>query len=276
MSATKGTGVGALRLPQCGSSSASAGIQVGASSLSLAPLSLTWLVGAAVIAAACFVQGLAGFGIGLVSLAFLPLLMSPADAIVLITLYATVFTVVIFLPLRRDFTLHGMRELLVGSIVATPAGVFILAIMPPAALTRLIGLVLLVIVGLEWLGLYPELRGRGWGLGAGLAAGLLGGAIGTPGPPVILYAAAQDWSPRTVKANIQAFLIVNQAVILIGYWWAGLLDREVWRLTWLYAVPAVAGLAAGMLLFNRLDRARFRRVVFAVLFVSGLVLLIRG
>ena len=276
MSATKETGVAALRMPQCGSSSASASIQVGASSLSLAPLSLTWLVGALVIAAACFVQGLAGFGIGLVSLAFLPLLMSPADAIVLITLYATVFTVVIFLPLRRDFTLHGMRELLVGSIVATPAGVFILAIMPPAALTRLIGLVLLVIVGLEWLGLYPELRGRGWGLGAGLAAGLLGGAIGTPGPPVILYAAAQDWSPRTVKANIQAFLIVNQAVILIGYWWAGLLDREVWRLTWLYAVPAVAGLAAGMLLFNRLDRARFRRVVFAVLFVSGLVLLIHG
>lgn len=244
--------------------------------MSLAPGSLGWLVGAVVIAAACFVQGLAGFGIGLVSLAFLPLLMSPADAIVLITLYATIFTVVIFLPLRRDFTLHGMGELMVGSIVATPAGVFVLAIMPPTALTRLIGLVLLAIVALEWLGLYPELRGRGWGLGAGLTAGLLGGAIGTPGPPVILYAAAQDWSPRTVKANIQAFLIVNQAVILIGYWWAGLLDREVWRLTWLYAVPAVAGLAAGMLLFDRLDRARFRRVVFAVLFVSGLVLLIRG
>jgi len=88
-----------------------AGRQVlGAPPLSLVPLSLTWAVGALVIAAACFVQGLAGFGIGLVSLAFLPLLMSPADAIVLITLYATVFTVVIFLPLRRDFTLHGMRS----------------------------------------------------------------------------------------------------------------------------------------------------------------------
>ena len=93
---------------------------------------------------------------------------------------------------------------------------------------------------------------------------------------MILYAAAQDWSPRTVKANIQAFLIVNQAVILIGYWWAGLLDREIWRLTWLFAVPAVIGLVAGMLLFNRLDRERFRRVVFAVLLLSGLVLLIRG
>ena len=105
---------------------------------------------------------------------------------------------------------------------------------------------------------------------------MLGGAIGTPGPPVILYAAAQDWNPRTVKANIQAFLMINQAVILLGYWWAGLLDREIWRLTWLFAAPAAIGLVAGMLLFSRLDRERFRRVVFTVLLVSGLVLLIRG
>jgi uncharacterized membrane protein YfcA len=240
-------------------------------------LSLTWLAGAVVIAAASFVQGLAGFGIGLVSLAFLPFLMSPQHAIVLITLYAAVFIVIIFIPLRRDFTLHGMIELVAGTILATPVGIWLLAELPSDLLKRLIGLVLLLIVALEWLGLYPErLRGRGWGFGAGLAAGVLGGAIGTPGPPVILYAAAQDWSPRTVKANIQAFLMINQAVILLGYWWAGLLDREVWRLTWLFAAPAVIGLVAGMLLFNRLDRERFRRVVFAVLLVSGLVLLIRG
>jgi uncharacterized membrane protein YfcA len=240
-------------------------------------LSLSWLLGAVVIAAAAFVQGLAGFGIGLVSLAFLPFLMSPQHAIVLITLYAAVFILIIFIPLRRDFTLHGMIELVAGTILATPAGIWLLTVLPPDLLKRLIGLVLLLIVALEWLGLYPErLRGRGWGFGAGLAAGVLGGAIGTPGPPVILYAAAQDWSPRTVKANIQAFLMINQAVILVGYWWAGLLDREIWRLTWLFAAPAVIGLAAGMLLFNRLDRERFRRVVFAVLLVSGLVLLIRG
>ena len=240
-------------------------------------MSLAWAAGAVVIAAACFVQGLAGFGIGLVSLAFLPFLMPPADAVVLITFYATVFAAIIFIPLRRDFTPSGMAALVAGSILATPAGVWLLAWLPPDLLKRLIGLVLLVIVALEWRGLQATwLRGRGWGFIVGLAAGLLGGAIGTPGPPVILYAAAQDWSPRTMKANIQAFLVVNQAAIVAGYWWMGLLDREVWRLTWLYAVPAVAGLAAGMLLFDRLDRVRFRRVVFGVLFLSGLVLLIRG
>ena len=67
-------------------------------------MSLAWVAGAVVIAAACFVQGLAGFGIGLVSLAFLPWLMSPQHAVVLITLYAAVFIVAIFVPLRHDFT----------------------------------------------------------------------------------------------------------------------------------------------------------------------------
>ena len=76
---------------------------LGARSLSLDLLSTAWLAGALVIAAACFVQGLAGFGIGLVSLAFLPYLVSPAHAVVLITLFAAVFTVVIFIPLRGDF-----------------------------------------------------------------------------------------------------------------------------------------------------------------------------
>ena len=42
-----------------------------------------WALGALVIAAASFVMGLAGFGIGLVALAFLPFLMSPVTAVVL-------------------------------------------------------------------------------------------------------------------------------------------------------------------------------------------------
>ncbi len=65
-------------------------------------------------------------------------------------------------------------------------------------------------------------------------------------------------------------------MILAGYWWAGLLTREVWRLAGLYAVPAIGGVAAGMALFDRIDPVRFRRLVFALLFVSGLVLLARG
>jgi uncharacterized membrane protein YfcA len=50
----------------------------------------------------------------------------------------------------------------------------------------------------------------------------------------------------------------------------------VWRFALVFAVPAVAGLALGMGLFNRIDAVRFRRIVLALLLVSGLALLARG
>jgi uncharacterized membrane protein YfcA len=223
------------------------------------------------------VFGLAGFGIGLVSLAALPFVMSPATAVVLVTLYALLCTVTLFVPLRRDFVLAGMPALLLGTVAGTPLGVWLLATLPATVLSRLIGLVLVLVVALEWLGAYPErLPGRRWGWSAGIAAGIMGGAVGTPGPPVVLYVTSQGWPPRTIKANLQLFFVVNQAVILAGYWWAGLFTREVARLSAAFAIPAAVGLVLGMRLFDRVDQARFRTIVFALLFVSGLALLARG
>jgi uncharacterized membrane protein YfcA len=165
----------------------------------------------------------------------------------------------------------------VGTAVGAPVGVWILSVVPIAALNRLIGATLVAVVVLEWAGLNPrELAGRGWRLGAGMLAGVAGAAVGTPGPPVILYSATQGWSPRTIKANLQAFFVVNQVVILAGYWWIGVIDGQVWRLAASFALPAAGGTALGMLLFSRVDHRRFRQLVFAVLLVAGILLIARG
>jgi uncharacterized membrane protein YfcA len=240
-------------------------------------VTLAWAAGALVIFLASFVLGLAGFGIALVAMAFLPYVMSPVTAIVLLTIYALVFSIVGVVPLRQDVTPRALVDLLIGSVAGTPLGVWVLATLPPSGLNRLIGLVLVIAVALELRGLMPRrLVGRGWGVGAGFLAGVLGGAVGTPGPPVVMYATTQGWSPRTMKGNVMAFFVVNQAVILAGFWWAGLLTPDVATMTAAYALPALAGVLAGMALFGRLDPLRFRRIVFGLLLVSGLVLLIRG
>src|SRR5712664_4091633 len=122
--------------------------------------------------------------------------MSPVDAIVLMTLYAAVFALAIFVPVRRDFTAARVGDLVLGTVAGTPLGVWVLASVSGGMLNRLIGGMLVVAVLLE---------GRRWGLGAGILAGVIGGAVGTPGPPVVLYATTQGWSPRAIKANLQAF-----------------------------------------------------------------------
>src|SRR5262245_37057798 len=221
-------------------------------------------------------MGLAGFGIALVSMAVLPFLMNPVSAVILMTIYALVFAVALLVQLRRDVIPRAILELVVGSILGTPLGVWGLAAMPPAVLNRAIGALILAAVGLEWWGRYPRFRSSGWGYAAGVVAGVAGGAVGLPGPPVILYAAARGWEPRTLKANLQAFFVVNQAVILAGYWWAGLLTAEVGHLTVLYAAPAVAGTVLGALLFDHVDPVGFRRIVFSLLFVSAVALIVWG
>ena len=232
---------------------------------------------AVIMLAASFVMGVAGFGIGLVALAFLPWVMSPVTAIVLTTTYAAVFSVVMIVPLRREIEPVRLTQLIVGSVVGTPFGVWGLATLPVSVLNRLIGVVLMLVVALDWWRRSPKLLAApGWGVSAGVLAGVMGGAIGTPGPPVILYTAAQGWSPRTMKANLLAFFIVNQAITLAGYWWVDLLTREVWWLTGALVAPSLLGVGVGVAVFNRIDAVRFRQIVFGVLFVSGVVLLLRG
>ena len=240
-------------------------------------MTLDWAACALIMAAASLVLGLAGFGNALVAMAFLPYFMPPATAIAVLTIYTIVFAIAIFVPVRHHLSPRGVAYLLVGTVLGTPLGVWILVTVSASTLDRIIGVVLVVVVMLEWAGVYPErLTGRRWSIGAGLFAGMTGGAVGMPGPPVVLYSTTQGWSPQTIKANLQVFFFVNQVVILAGYWWAGLLTREVWRLSASFALPAAAGTALGILLFSHVDHARFRQVVFAVLLVSGIILLTRG
>ncbi len=210
-------------------------------------------------------------------MALLPFLMSPVTAIVLLTIYTVVLVLVVLVPVWRSLEPSSVLDLVIGSLVGTPLGVWVLSTFSVATLKRLIGASLLVVVLLQLARLRPgKLVGRAWGVGAGVLAGVAGGAVGTPGPPVILYATTQGWSPRAFKANLQAFFFVNQVVILAGYWWAGLLSGEVWRLAASFALPAAGGVVIGVLCFNFFDQRRFRQLVFGLLLVSGVILLVRA
>lgn len=240
-------------------------------------MTITLLAGAGILALASFVFGLTGFGIGLVALSLLPFIVAPATAVPIIACFGTAFALLMTVQLRREVMLTRLGDLIVGTLLGTPLGVWGLATLPPGLLKRLIGLILITIVIIEWRQLYPQqLTGRHWGVSAGLLAGVLGGAIGTPGPPVILYVMTQGWSPRAIKGTLQAFFLVNQSVIVAGHWGAGLLTPKVVQLVGIYALPSVIGVVIGIRLFDRIDQARFRRLIFALLFVLGLLMCVRG
>src|SRR5262249_57797958 len=106
----------------------------GASAGSRATVTAEWVAAALVIALANFVLGLVGFGNGLVAMALLPFLMSPVTAIAVLTIYTIVFSTAIFVPVRRHLLARPVIELLAGTAIGAPAGVFLLSPVPLAAL----------------------------------------------------------------------------------------------------------------------------------------------
>ena len=101
-------------------------------------MSFTWVAGACILAVASFVFGLTGFGIGLVSLALLPFFVPPATVVPLVTLYGAAFALVVTIQLRRDVMFPQLVSLLLGTILGTPMGVWVLETLPPSLLKRLI------------------------------------------------------------------------------------------------------------------------------------------
>lgn len=235
-----------------------------------------WLFEAAVLVVARFVQGMSGFGAGLVALAFLPYVMDAKAAVVLVTLHGVIFTVVQMIELRRYVTLRPLLLLCAGTFVGTPLGVWLLSALPAGPVNITLGALLIAAALLDWLRANPPvLRSKWWAVAAGVVAGTIGGA-GIPGPPVVMYATSQGWEPRQVKANLQGFFMVNQSVALAGFWMSGLLTSQVVEMAVTFAIPSAVGLAIGMAMFGRVDAIKFRRMVYGLIFLSGVGLLLKG
>ena len=105
-------------------------------------------------------------------------------------------------------------------------------------------------------------------LAVGVASGVLNGAAGIPGPPAIVFYFATTGAVVSRATLIGFFFFTD----LYGLAWAastGLLAELGWKLI-AAAVPfALLGLFIGHRLYVKLDEARLRRVIWALLAVLG-------
>lgn len=113
-------------------------------------------------------------------------------------------------------------------------------------------------------------------LGVGTLAGILGGLTGTWGPPTVLYLTALN-VPKVEHVRIQGVVYGLGAVMLtLAHLRSGVLSGPGLGLSIAILPVALAGMAAGMMIQDRLDQKRFRAVVLVVLAVAGLNLIRRG
>ena len=216
--------------------------------------------------AAAFVRGLAGFGMAILLVPVLGLAVPPGEAVVV----ANWLGLMIGLVGLKAILGQSERSALTISalaVLATPLGVWLLAVTDPA-LARL--LIALIALGSFVLVLLPKrpahhLPGAAETGATGLVSGVLTGFAGMPGPPVVPYYLRRAIPPQMARASMMSIFL---ATSFAGVASALALRVATWREPMLAALlfPAVLlGNWLGHKAFGRIGDAAWRTFTGGVL-----------
>ncbi|HWB18339.1 MAG TPA: sulfite exporter TauE/SafE family protein [Vicinamibacterales bacterium] len=232
----------------------------------------TWAV-LAVLVFATFIRSAFGFGEALVAVPLLALIMPVDVAAPVAVLVSITVAAVIVVQDWRAVHFGSAAWLVVATLAGTPLGLLLLTRAPEAMVK--VGLAVAIIAFSAYSLLrrpHATLADNGLAWIFGLAAGVLGGAYGMNGPPLVVFGTLRGWSPQEFRATLQAYFLPASAVVMAGYWFAGLWVPPVTR----YYVMALPGIAAAILLGRvvnrRLDAHRFLMLVHGGLIMIGAIL----
>ena len=164
---------------------------------------------AGLVLAAAFIQGVIGFGFGLVVMSVLPRLLPLQAAVPFTAVYGLVVAFLIFHRYRQHASARETWPMIAGSLVGLPIGVLALRTLDPDPCIRALGVfIVLFVIQAFWprrIAAHdrPPVS-RAWAAPAGLLGGVFGGAFAMGGPPVIAYTAARRVSPATFKPSCRA------------------------------------------------------------------------
>jgi uncharacterized membrane protein YfcA len=220
---------------------------------------------------AAFIQALSGFGFALFIVPFLAILIGPRDTVLLANLLSTCTGLVQSVTLRHSAERGTAGVLMIGSVIGMPVGLAVLFLLDADVLQVVIAGMVILFTLLLMRGLALHAAGLAGDLAAGFVSGVLNTSTSMSGPPIVLYLQGRRMPPLEFRATIATFFAVTSAiggVLLIA---SGSAKPYVFGALAL-SLPAVfAGQRAGNLVFPRVDHTLFRRMVYGILLLSGVV-----
>ena len=220
--------------------------------------------------------GLAGFAMGLVVSGVWLHVLTPVQTASLIVGYGLFVQAHGVWKLRHAVDYRRVTPLVAGGAIGVPLGIALLAYLEPAYVRFAVG-VLLVIYSLYGMA-RPKLAPLRVSIPAdaaiGVVNGLLGGLTGLAGPIVVIWCQLTGVPWAVQRAIFQPVILAVFAMTAVGLGVGGAITAELVKLFLLGLVPVLGGIWVGLHLYGRLEEAAFRRLILAMLLLSGLVLLV--
>ena len=224
-----------------------------------------------------FVRSFSGFGGALLCIPLLALFYDLKFIVPIECILEIILSLILIPRIIKDVDKQNLALMLVGAILGSLAGIYLLKTVANATLKMILGVVVIVVALNLLRAKVHESKpiSRGWGLVAGVIGGILGGMFGTSGPPYVTYLAYQS-SPRNVfRATLILIFAIESTWRLIIFCFQGMYSRESLTLALWLAPATVIATLVGHAVQVRFNERRFHFFVCGLLIVSGLLCFIR-
>jgi hypothetical protein len=222
-----------------------------------------------------WVQGVSGFGAGLIAIPLLTFIIDIKTAVPLCALVGTVIATYMTLQLRHSFDLKKIGPLCIGSIPGIALGATLLKTVPSNLIETLMGVFLIGYGLYNLLFIIPSRRlHRRWGYLAGFLTGAIGAAFSAGGPPTIIYITLNNWTKNEIKATLSGFFCFASYIVIVAHLITGVTTLTVLK-TFLISGPFILlGTALGTYCYRFFKKDLYLKVVFACLIVMGIMMIV--
>ncbi|HKC32180.1 MAG TPA: sulfite exporter TauE/SafE family protein [Xanthobacteraceae bacterium] len=224
---------------------------------------------------AALVAGLAGFAFGIVAAGIWLHVITPVETASLIVGFGLIVQGLAVWKLRNALDWRKLWAFVAGGALGVPLGVAVLGWTNPAHVRAGTGavLVLYALYALARPKMQPVAGGPLRDAGVGFLNGILAGITGFAGIVVTIWCGLRGW-PKDVQRAV--FQPVGVATFIMCAAWlggTGAISAHTVELFLLGLPFLLAGTWLGLKLYGRLDEEGFRKIVLALLLVSGVALL---
>ena len=223
-----------------------------------------------------FVAGLSGFAFGLVAASLWLYVLTPLQSASLIVGFGLLVQGYSVWKLRAAVDWRRLWPFMIGAVAGVPVGVSLLTWADPKSVRIAVGAILIAY------SLYALLRPQlkvativppAADMAVGFVNGLLGGLTGLAGIIITIWCNLRGLPKDLQRATFQPVAVVVFAMTALMLSAKGSLSLETAKLFALGLPFLFAGTWLGLKLFDRIDEAMFRKIVLALLCVSGVALL---
>lgn len=226
---------------------------------------------------AAIVRGFSGFGFSLLTITSLSLVLPTVMVVPAIFLLEIAASIHMLPGVWRDIHWRSLAPLLIGCLIATPFGVWLLGNAPQAPMKVALGIFVLVCAGLLASGYaLKRMPGLAGSTAAGAASGLANGAFGIGGPPVILFYFASPAGAAAGRASLIAYFMATDMIGLASLARENLIGWDNLKLAAIFLPALLIGVWVGQRSFKSVNEATFRKVVLAMLAAMACIILIQG